>query len=52
MIKSRLLFVVSVLLLAFGLNPHAGAQAYPNKPVKLVVPFPAGGGMAACLTGG
>src|SRR5438046_8152039 len=44
MTQSRLLFFVSVLLLGFGLNQHASGQAYPIKPVRLVVPFPAGGG--------
>jgi tripartite-type tricarboxylate transporter receptor subunit TctC len=44
MTKSRLLFFVSVLLLGFALSQHAGAQDYPIRPVRLVVPFPAGGG--------
>src|SRR2546429_196970 len=47
MTQSRLLFFVSVLLLGFGLNQHASGQAYPTKPVRLVVPFPAGGGSDA-----
>lgn len=44
MTKSRLLYFLLVFLLGLGLNPHAGAQDYPIKPVRLVVPFPAGGG--------
>lgn len=27
-----------------ALAPNALAQAYPNKPVRLIIPFPAGGG--------
>lgn len=30
--------------LGFCAAGHAGAQVYPNKPIRLIVPFPAGGG--------
>src|SRR5262245_60318237 len=32
-----------VLLLATALSADAGAQEFPSKPVRIVVPFPAGG---------
>jgi len=36
--------VILLMLSAFGLNMHqAAAQTYPNKPVRLIVPYPAGG---------
>src|SRR4051812_49622894 len=35
--------VFAALLLACVCN--TGAQTYPNKPVRIVVPFPAGGGV-------
>ena len=31
------------LLLAFAALPHASAQTYPDKPIRMVVPFAAGG---------
>lgn len=30
-------------LLALGVQTSVSAQAYPNKPIKMIVPFPAGG---------
>ena len=34
---------LSAAMLA-ALPPSAGAQAYPDKPIRLIVPYPAGGG--------
>jgi tripartite-type tricarboxylate transporter receptor subunit TctC len=38
---ARLLAAAS--LCGFPLAPHAQPQGYPNKPIKIVAPFPAGG---------
>ena len=44
---NRILFVVAmsaVATLAASGNAPSFAQAYPNKPIRLIVPFPPGGG--------
>jgi tripartite-type tricarboxylate transporter receptor subunit TctC len=40
--KRRSLLSSSLALSAWGVSPSF-AQAYPNKPVRMIVPFPAGG---------
>ena len=41
---NRLCIAVAILLAALGLNSGpASAQSYPNKPVRIIVPFVAGG---------
>lgn len=39
----RVFWRACAVLIAFGLAPGAAGQDYPNKPVKMVVPYPAGG---------
>lgn len=42
MMKSRLLMPLIGALL-FGAMPYAQAQKYPDRPITMIVPFPAGG---------
>ena len=40
----RQILLVTIAAACIGLDPvGAGAQPYPNRPIKLIVPFPAGG---------
>ena len=39
----RYLLRVAVALFAFTITTLALAQDFPNKPIKLIVPFPPGG---------
>jgi len=43
MIQRRAALAVATLAAAAAFAPHALAQAFPDRPVKLVVPFAAGG---------
>src|SRR5262245_1634397 len=42
-VMQRILAAVAALGVALGICGEAAAQSYPNRPVRLVVPFPAGG---------
>jgi tripartite-type tricarboxylate transporter receptor subunit TctC len=46
MLRLNILLPLLAALL-FGLAPPAAADDYPSKPITLIVPFPAGGGVDA-----
>ena len=46
LLPATVLFGVLTLIAA-----NADAQQFPTKPVRMVVPFPAGGSMSAISTG-
>lgn len=41
--RDALPVVLAMTVLAFGIVGGAAAQPYPNKPIRIIVPFPAGG---------
>lgn len=38
------LILISFFVTALGATPSAPAQSFPTKPVRIIVPFAAGGG--------
>src|SRR6187399_3373586 len=44
MLRMKVLLPLAAALL-FGAVSHVAAQDYPTKPITLIVPFPAGGGV-------
>ena len=43
MMRRRVLFAIAVIGSAFAATGAANAQTYPDRPIKLIVPFPPGG---------
>src|SRR5438046_122829 len=43
MIARRLILGAAIAAGVLGVAPKVAAQGYPEKPIKLIVPFPAGG---------
>src|SRR5262245_64635529 len=41
--RHRMAWVLVLALFALGLPPPAHAQEWPQRPVRIIVPFPAGG---------
>ncbi len=42
-LHNRILTILWMICLSFGLNLSSQAQEYPNRPIKIVVPYPPGG---------
>jgi len=42
--KATVVFLIFTLAVFFAGIPDAGAQEYPTRPVRMIVPFPPGGG--------
>ena len=40
---NRLITLVGMIVLSFSLNVSLQAQEYPNRPIKIVIPYPPGG---------
>ena len=40
---NRVLLLAAAVVLALGMTDAAGAQTYPSRPIRLIVPFPPGG---------
>ena len=43
-VRSLLVRIVAIPFLLCNASGHASAQSYPNKPIKIIVPFVPGGG--------
>jgi tripartite-type tricarboxylate transporter receptor subunit TctC len=43
MMIHRRMLLAALVALCIGAAPQAGAQNYPDKPIKMIVPFPPGG---------
>jgi tripartite-type tricarboxylate transporter receptor subunit TctC len=42
-LMKRFLTIITVICFGFGLNASLQAQEYPNRPIKIVIPYPPGG---------